>query len=128
MKQYREIPYLLRITALIFIFTGLYAFVHMLLSPLSTKGFFFDPRVINIFVGLGLMARKKIWYFLGILSAGATAVSHIANLVEFASFGMGFVIYFLLGIGIDIFQLYALLGKNIRGLYFSHHESATTGQ
>lgn len=118
MKRFREIPYLLRITALIFVFTGLYAFVHMLLSPLSAEGFFFDPRVINIFVALGLMAQKKSWYFLGILSAGTTAVLHITNLVEFVPKGIGFVFYFLLGFGIDIFQLYVLLSKNIRGLYF----------
>jgi hypothetical protein len=118
MKPFREIPYLLRLTALIFVFNGLYAFLHTLLSLLNPSGFFFDPRILNIFIAFGLMAGKKLWYLLGLLSLSLTMLFHLANLVKFASSGAGFVAYFLAGLAINIFQLYVLLGKNVRGGYF----------
>ena len=117
--QFREIPYLLRLAALIFVFNGLFALIHTLISPLSQEGFFLDPRILNIFIALGLMARKKFWYILGILSAGIIIFFHIASLIKLAPSGLYFVFYYLLGIAISLFQLYVLLSKNIRGLYFS---------
>jgi hypothetical protein len=119
MKQLREIPYLLRITALIFVFNGLYAFVHTLLSLFSPDGIFLDPRIFNIFIALGLIAGKKFWYLFGLLSAGANAILHLVRLTELAPTGAGYVFYFLLGLAIDAFQLYVLLRKDVRTIYFT---------
>jgi hypothetical protein len=118
-NNFREIPYLLRITALVFLFNGLYAFVHTLLSLLSPEGFFLDPRILNVFGAFGLLAGKKPWYILGLFSAGANVVLHVIRLTELAPMGGGYVFYFLLGLAIDAFQLYVLLRKDIRMLYFT---------
>ena len=114
----REIPYLLRITALIIFFNGLFSLIRMALSPFSADGFFPDPRIVNVFIGLGLMTRKKTWYVFGVVSVGANIALHIVRLAEFASTGIWTVLYFMLALSIDVFQIYVLLHKDIWTLYF----------
>jgi hypothetical protein len=119
MKQLpREIPYLLRITALIFFFNGLFSLIRMALSPFSADEFFPDPRIINVLIGLGLVARNKLCYVFGIVSVSANAALHITRLSGFAPSGILPVLYFMLALSIDIFQMYILLRKDTRTLYF----------
>jgi hypothetical protein len=109
---------LLRGTALIFFFLGLFSFVRTILSPLG-GGFFLDPRIVNIFVASGLVARKRAWYIVGLISAGANLGWHIFHLTESANLGTWTAFYFLLATFIDGFQLYALSRKRIRAWYFT---------
>ena len=122
-----EIPYLLRVVALIFFFNGLFSFVHTLFSVLSPEGLFIDPRSLNILIALGLVSRKRFWYILGLLSAGANVGLHVLRLTEFAFTGTGTIIYFLTAIAIDTFQVFSLLRKNVRSLFFTATDSRTPG-
>ena len=114
----REIPYILRIVILIIFFNGVFALLSTLFSAVSIDGFFLDPRILNIFIALGLAKKYKFWYVLGIVSVSANIIIHILRLSEISLANTGIGLYFLLALVIDIFQLYVLLSKDTRVLYF----------
>ena len=117
MKPIAELPYILRLVVLVFFFSGLFALIHTMLSPFSPDGFFLDPRIINMLIALGLLARNRFWYISGLLSVSANVVLHILRLIEFAAIETWTVFYFLAAISIDIIQISILLKKDVRILY-----------
>ena len=114
----RETSYILRIVILIIFFNGVFALLSTLFSAVSVEGFFLDPRILNIFIAFGLAKKNKFWYVLGAVSVSANMVIHILRLFEISLANVGIGLYFLLALAIDIFQLYVLLSKDIRVLYF----------
>lgn len=118
----RDLPYLLRIVILIIFFNGLLALVTTLLSPFNNGGFFFDPRIVNILIAFWLAGKNSVGYVLGIISVGFNISVHSFRLSEIGFMNGGTFYYFLLAVAIDIFQLYILLLKTTRAIYFVQKE------
>lgn len=108
----------LRTTALIFFFNGLFSFLRTIFSLIGND-FFLDPRIVNIFIALGLVTKKRVWYIMAIISAGSDLFWHSFRIIESAASSLWIVLYFLLAISIDVFQLYALLRKKTRTNYLT---------
>lgn len=114
----REIPYWLRIVIAILFLNGFFAFLSTLLSFLSNEGLSLDPRIINIFIAFGLARKNKYWYVLGLVSISTNISVHILRLLDFRLLMIGFLLYFLLALIIDFFELYILLRKDSRTIFF----------
>ncbi len=121
-KPFTSPTYLLLIVALVFIFNGIFALLQMLTLLLSGQEFLLDWRIINVLVGLGLLARKRSWYVVAFLSLAASAFSHIYWLSALDDSPASVTWYLAVGLALIVFQFVILARADIRAFYFPRLE------
>jgi hypothetical protein len=117
-----RLPSLLVSVALIFVFNGAFALLQMAWLLFDGQEFVPDWRMLNVLVGMGLLARKRSWYVVAFISLAATTFSHIYWLYALEDSPASVILYLFAGLVILFFQFYILMRADIRALYFPRTE------